>query len=121
MSHDGTCRECKRRREVHGVSRHGGGTYRRGGRNYWSSLCADCVLGIAARITYDEHGRLNGGSPWDKVGIVRLAARLEYDPEGWHCLHEGCEQTGTRNPEEHYRHWRSTHAGEAYRARWADR
>lgn len=42
----GQCRSCMRRREVHRAQRKGGGTYRRGGRFYWSSICEPCARSL---------------------------------------------------------------------------
>lgn len=43
MSAPGTCRYCLRRREVVGIQRKGGGSYRRPPRWYRSSICQRCV------------------------------------------------------------------------------
>jgi hypothetical protein len=45
-THEGQCRHCGRRREVASISRSGGGTYRRGGRSYSSSICIECAVSI---------------------------------------------------------------------------
>lgn len=56
----GQCRSCLRTRDVHTASRSGGGTYRRGGRSYRSSICAACALqllrgaGVHAGATTDR-------------------------------------------------------------------
>ncbi len=44
----GQCRCCMRRRETYSISRSGGGTYRRGGRQYRSSICGECATMLAA-------------------------------------------------------------------------
>lgn len=43
IANPGTCRNCKRRRPVYPAQRFGGGSYKRGGRWYWSSLCGECA------------------------------------------------------------------------------
>lgn len=45
----GRCAHCQRRRDVYRIGRSGGGTYRRGGRQYWSSICLDCAKSL---LTY---------------------------------------------------------------------
>lgn len=49
-SHLGRCRWCLQRREVYAIRRRGGGTYRRGGRSYWSSICGECAVALAASL-----------------------------------------------------------------------
>ena len=70
----GKCVECDRRRPVARCQRFGGGSYRRGGRWFYSSICARCVHELAARHAQDPrtHGNL-GGRHWSRAGILRLA------------------------------------------------
>lgn len=46
----GTCSECHKRREVYRIGRQGGGTYRRGGRHYWTSVCGPCAVTLAPYV-----------------------------------------------------------------------
>lgn len=63
----GTCRECMKRREVYSITRRGGGTYRRGGRSYSSSICGECAIYL-----HD-----NGwDSRFSKLGLARIAERV---------------------------------------------
>ena len=48
-AYPGQCRACERRRPVCSVSRSGGGTYRRGGRSYSSSICGECAVSMLSR------------------------------------------------------------------------
>lgn len=68
----GRCTHCERRREVYRISRHGGGTYRRGGRSYWSSICGPCAIDLAA---YWSRGH-SLISRYDASRIREIAAAL---------------------------------------------
>lgn len=71
----GTCRHCMRRRDVFSVGRSGGGTYRRGGRNYSSSICAGCALGLLAWAG----GSSGSVSRFDRHDLERIVASLGTD------------------------------------------
>lgn len=75
------CRECELsvpEEELHYASRFGGGNYRRPGRYYDSSICSECVLGLAARA-FNSQGHSNvGGMHWSRHSIQRAARAL-----GW--------------------------------------
>lgn len=60
----GQCRECMLRREVWPIMRRGGGTYRRGGRRYRSSICGPCAVYLT------ENG---WSSRFDTMELTRIA------------------------------------------------
>ena len=73
------CRACMRRRpenEVYDISRTGGGTFRRGGRSYRSSICIDCVCKGAGDRTEPDYGMQN----WDRFPMRDLI-RIRDDAE----------------------------------------
>ncbi len=45
------CAHCGRKRPTYGIGRFGGGTYRRGGRTYWSSICGECATDLLEYVT----------------------------------------------------------------------
>lgn len=51
---NGRCGNCGLRREVYGISRFGGGTYRRAGRYYRGSICAECVEELLGYVPADS-------------------------------------------------------------------
>lgn len=61
-----------RRRLVHRIQRHGGGTYRRGGRWYWSSLCEECIRNI---LSYTNDTQTSANS----YSVRSLRKALEHD------------------------------------------
>jgi len=61
----GQCRECYRRRETRHATRFGGGTYRRGGRTYHSSICAECA---EQRLSHVTPGHTSTGR-WSIQGL----------------------------------------------------
>lgn len=58
----GRCAHCQRRRDVHRIGRTGGGTYRRGGRHYWSSICLDCAKSLLTYLGSHAGATVNGFS-----------------------------------------------------------
>lgn len=65
----GQCRYCMRRRPVYRITRRGGGTYRRGGRHYWSSICGECAIEL----------HTNGWSDrFSETGLAEIAASLDH-------------------------------------------
>lgn len=75
-----TCADCKRRRDTFSIRREGGGSYKRGGRSYSSSICAECAV---VRLAYASvhAGATSGG--YDVSSLAKIVARLanEADPE----------------------------------------
>lgn len=69
-----TCRDCMRRREVYSISRSGGGNYRRGGRDYRSSICAECAIEHVR--TLGAHGGASS-SRFSGIGLVRIVESLD--------------------------------------------
>ena len=52
------CRQCMRRRpsdECTTVTRHGGGTYRRAGRRYNTTICIGCIIELIGERTERRH------------------------------------------------------------------
>lgn len=73
----GRCRRCNRKRDVYPVQRHGGGTYRRPGRFYSSSICAECVVELGPYLPAIGSGHHNVGSlHWDASEIRRILESL---------------------------------------------
>lgn len=62
------CRYCMRARDVvYPIGRFGGGTYRRAGRYYRSSICGECAV----------HLHENGwSSRFDSTALARIAEKL---------------------------------------------
>ena len=69
--YDGTCRDCLRKRQVYRAWRSGGGNYRRGGRNYASSICEECTLGRLGRATPGS-----SAGRWDTHSLEDIVASL---------------------------------------------
>jgi hypothetical protein len=61
----GKCNECGKHREVRTASHFGGGSYKRPGRWYRSSICEECALRLIASLT-------PGHSSVSRWGIVTL-------------------------------------------------
>lgn len=98
---DGTCTYCKRRRQVHSIGRTGGGTYRRGSRRYWSSICTDCA---ASLLKYAGTHAGATASRYDAATLGTIAA-LSDDPaeraagEEWNAKYKAArdERIAERN------------------------
>lgn len=71
-AHPGTCAHCKRRREVYSCQRFGGGSYRRGGRYYRSSICGDCAVSLIRYLPYHAGGDSSGFSGSTLRDIVAI-------------------------------------------------
>lgn len=55
LAYPGQCRNCMKKRPVVSIQRYGGGTYRRPGRWYRTSICRECVeqqAPYAAQVTH---------------------------------------------------------------------
>lgn len=72
----GTCSYCKKRRDVFGISRQGGATYRRGGRSYHSSICGDCAVTC---LSYAPFHAGATASSYSIFGLVRIVERIDSD------------------------------------------
>lgn len=72
-THAGRCCDCGRHRQVARIKRFGGGTYRRGGRWYDTSVCRDCIDQL---VPYAEHATHAGAttSRFSARDVLRLAA-----------------------------------------------
>jgi hypothetical protein len=70
----GQCRHCMTRGPVVGIARSGGGTYRRGGRSYSSSICGDCAVELLtnARPSGSVHG-------FSAVSLGHIVAKIDTD------------------------------------------
>lgn len=72
----GVCRSCEKRADVYPTQRTGGGTYRRGGRWYRSSICGDCVLRLL------PNAQVHAGattSRFSVLSLVKIAEGMETD------------------------------------------
>ena len=72
----GTCRSCLRKRDVYAIRRSGGGTYRRGGRSYASSLCGECAVGMLQHCGVHAAATHHGFSV---TRIVDIAIEVDTD------------------------------------------
>ena len=79
----GKCGQCGMRREVKDVSRHGGGTYRRAGRMYDSSICQECAHSLLPRVGRGQttHDR------WSISGLRRAWPLPEEQTRTCECGH----------------------------------
>lgn len=68
----GTCRYCGLRRDVFKLNRRGGGSWRRGGRSYRSSICGGCAVEL-----------VDGGwsDRFDTRALARIAAHVRSQVE----------------------------------------
>jgi len=111
------CRDCMRRRPVEetgSVSRSGGGTYRRGGRSYHSTMCVECARGYVRRYPNDFDPSVRTGrltvNRWGPHGIARLVERVDgpgaveklvadgYAREAEEAAHRDAERAAGRAP-----------------------
>lgn len=66
----GVCRRCMKRRPVYPAQRMGGGSYKRGGRFYRSSLCGDCAETLIGYVA--PHQRTV--SQWSVTSVQAIVA-----------------------------------------------
>ena len=64
--------------DIHYARHFGGGSYKRPGRMYDSSICTEHVLDLAPRAFNNPSGNYVGGLHWSEHGIQQAARRL-----GW--------------------------------------
>lgn len=76
----GQCRYCLRHRQVFRISRSGGGTYRRGGRSYWSSICGDCATTLLQYLGSHAGAAVSGFNGRTLRKIAAFLQEPETDP-----------------------------------------
>lgn len=70
------CPNCKRRRDTYPIRRSGGGTYRRGGRSYASSVCEECATTALAYASFHAGASSDG---YSVLSLARLVERFDTD------------------------------------------
>lgn len=73
--------------DIHNARHFGGGSYRRPGRMYSSSICSACVLDLAPHAFNNPWTDQIGGLHWGESGIQYAARQLGWQgplaPKAW--------------------------------------